>query len=129
MNARDTTGSTPLHIAASFGKHVAITVLLAAGADADARNEYGETPMHDAAETASQWNKPTLMDAFSEQAVAAYKAKRDKARAEANAREIEEQMRSARIVVRAMEHGRLLHHRRAGRDRRLRAIRKPRGQE
>ena len=96
IHAQDVAGSTPLHDAGVFGNSAMITALLAAGADPDARNKGGYTPMDKAGDHASRWNTPTLMDAFSEQAVAAYKAKRNKAKAEANAREIAEQMRSAR---------------------------------
>ena len=96
VHAQDMAGGTPLHSASRFGNSEAITALLAAGADANARDASGKTPMQYATEHASRWDEPTLMDAFSEQAVADYNTKRDKANAEANAREIEEQMRSIR---------------------------------
>ena len=48
--ARDKTGNTPLHFAAYHGHAGAITALLEAGADLEAReDEYGYTPLHSAA--------------------------------------------------------------------------------
>jgi ankyrin repeat protein len=47
-NARDSTGDTPLHVAASVGKDAQLAVaesLLAAGAGIDARNNDGKTPL------------------------------------------------------------------------------------
>ena len=49
-NARDTDGSTPLHVAALRSEQPAIlTTLLKAGADPNARNTAGSTPLHVAA--------------------------------------------------------------------------------
>lgn len=39
-------GATPLHIAAKSANHTALKVLLAAGANREARTEEGETPLH-----------------------------------------------------------------------------------
>ena len=43
-NARDKDGATPLHWAAYYGHAAAVAALLDAGADAEARNEYGRHP-------------------------------------------------------------------------------------
>lgn len=42
----DSTGDTPLHIAAIWGDVEAIDVLLEAGADIDAKGDMGCTPLH-----------------------------------------------------------------------------------
>ena len=47
VNARDDhCGDTPLHIAAAVGHVSLVSALLAAGADANAVNEHGATPLH-----------------------------------------------------------------------------------
>jgi ankyrin repeat protein len=52
VNARDKDGSTPLHCACWKGHPEAVAILLAAGADVNARNQnehWGTTPLHAAA--------------------------------------------------------------------------------
>src|SRR5262249_37712533 len=39
-------GSTPLHFAAASGQRDAVMALLSAGADVNARNDHGVTPLH-----------------------------------------------------------------------------------
>jgi ankyrin repeat protein len=46
VRGQDAGGSTPLHHAAAFGNVGAIQVLLKAGADVNARNNRGATPLH-----------------------------------------------------------------------------------
>ena len=45
---RENDGTTPLHLAASFGREGAVKVLLAAGADVAAKTYRGVTPLHSA---------------------------------------------------------------------------------
>jgi ankyrin repeat protein len=54
VNARDSWGKTPLHIAAMIGREDAAKLLIANGADIDAKDNYGYTPLHDAAGN-SRW--------------------------------------------------------------------------
>ena len=50
IDARNTNGWTPLHVAAQSGEFEAIRLLLRRGADKDARDDvYGWTPLHVAA--------------------------------------------------------------------------------
>ncbi len=46
VTAKDSAGSTPLHHAAAFGAVDTMTSLLDAGADVNARNRRGSTPLH-----------------------------------------------------------------------------------
>lgn len=46
---RDRSGWTPLHYAANWGDAAAIRALIEAGADADARNNGGQTPLKNSA--------------------------------------------------------------------------------
>ena len=49
VNARDEYGNTPLHLAVSYSKNLAvINVLVEAGAHVNARNSVGRTPLHKA---------------------------------------------------------------------------------
>ena len=96
IHAQDNFRSTPLHDAAGVNRNPdVITALVAAGADVRTpENVYGRTPL----QVASERDDPAVMEAFSERAVAAYKAERDAVRAEAESREIEEQLRAARVT-------------------------------
>lgn len=46
VNVRDTIGRTQLHLAATEGVHQQVTMLLAAGADPNAKTDEGATPLH-----------------------------------------------------------------------------------
>ncbi len=46
LQARDTDGNTPLHLAVAVENSTAVTILLDAGADLSARNNAGATPLH-----------------------------------------------------------------------------------
>ncbi len=59
VNARNESGSTPLHSAASSGDAAMVSVLLAAGADANAARPSGATPLHSAA-SGSRGNGATV---------------------------------------------------------------------
>ncbi|MDE2767101.1 MAG: ankyrin repeat domain-containing protein [Chloroflexota bacterium] len=49
VGERDTLGRTPLHLVASYGANRSVVgVLLERGADIDARDNYGDTPLHTA---------------------------------------------------------------------------------
>ena len=50
VNAKNTVGWTPLHLAARIGHTEAARLLLAAGADVNAKDKDGHTPLHGAAE-------------------------------------------------------------------------------
>ncbi len=45
LEQRDALGRTPLHIAAMFGLHEMVTLLLSRGADPNARDQWGVTPL------------------------------------------------------------------------------------
>ena len=45
MNAKDESGSTPLHSAALFGYREISELLIAKGANVNAKNDGGETPL------------------------------------------------------------------------------------
>ena len=95
IHARGIHEGTPLHWAASKNKNLdVITALVEAGADIHAGDDSGITPL----QLASKRDDPAVMEAFSEQAVAAYRAERDAARAETEAREIEDWLRSTRVA-------------------------------
>ena len=49
-HARSETGATPLHHAAGDGRTATVTALLAAGADRNAKDIFGRTPLQRAAE-------------------------------------------------------------------------------
>jgi ankyrin repeat protein len=49
VNAQDSTGKTPLHLAAPFGPDVALQLLLSSGASVDVLDDEGETPLFGAA--------------------------------------------------------------------------------
>jgi len=49
VRRRYTSGETPLHKAAGGGYENIVELLIASGADANAKNAYGETPLHEAA--------------------------------------------------------------------------------
>ena len=61
--AMDAAGETPLHCAAEFGGLEAARVLLAAGAEKDARNRKNETPLHRAVQHKSVGVVRLLLDA------------------------------------------------------------------
>lgn len=54
VNARDSWGKTPLHIAAMIGREDAAKLLIANGANINAKDNYGYTPLHEAAGN-SRW--------------------------------------------------------------------------
>jgi ankyrin repeat protein len=56
----DEYGVTPLHEAARIGRPAVVTVLLAAGADPNARTRAGETPMW----FVEQGRNPEILDAL-----------------------------------------------------------------
>ncbi len=97
INARNDYKSTPLHYAAKRNdKNPAmITALVAAGADLNARDRKGRTPRQLAA--SRDKNKQAFVDAFSDEAVAAFREKERKARAAADRRRIEERVKAARV--------------------------------
>ena len=45
VNAKNDTGTTPLHTAAIFGRKEVVELLIAKGADVNAKTKYGETPL------------------------------------------------------------------------------------
>lgn len=53
INARDTFGKSPLHLAASNRRLNIIQALIIAGAHIDAQDNYGWTPLHEAADNGS----------------------------------------------------------------------------
>ena len=55
--------SAPLHSAAAEGDIEAITALLNAGADLNAKDEWGKSPIHVAAENGRAWAIRALLDA------------------------------------------------------------------
>ena len=62
INARDSSGETPLHSAARSADPRLINILVAAGADVEARTtRYGRTPLHVAAKESKD---PTVIDAL-----------------------------------------------------------------
>ena len=62
-NARDESGSTPLHAAAMSATGEAVTALLEAGADPNAREVDGQTPLHWAAWSATGEAVTALLEA------------------------------------------------------------------
>ena len=59
VDIRGRRGSTPLHLAAySNGNRAILVVLLDAGADVNARDEFDPTPLHDAARNG---NRPAII--------------------------------------------------------------------
>jgi ankyrin repeat protein len=56
-------GYTPLHLAVSYGAAESLEMLLAAGADKDARTLQGETPLHRAVRFANLSSVQVLLDA------------------------------------------------------------------
>ena len=98
VTARDKDGETPLHDAGFNENPAVITALVAAGANPNARTpkrKYGggETPL----EKAKEKNKPALVAAFSQQAVAAFREKERKARAAARKKRSEQRLLAARV--------------------------------
>src|SRR2546421_5314690 len=49
LNASDTDGNTPLHVAAGYGQKEMVALLLSHGANVNARRNNGATPLHIAA--------------------------------------------------------------------------------
>ena len=62
-DVRSQLGSTPLHLAATNPDRSAMTVLLAAGADPNARDSDGSTPLHMAAYASRAANVQQLLEA------------------------------------------------------------------
>ena len=62
-DVRSLLGSTPLHFAATNADRSAMTVLLAAGADPNARDAEGSTPLHMAAYVSKGKNVQQLLEA------------------------------------------------------------------
>lgn len=62
-DVRSPLGSTPLHFAATNPDRSAMTVLLAAGADPNARDAEGSTPLHMAAYASKAQNVQQLLEA------------------------------------------------------------------
>lgn len=62
-DVRSPLGSTPLHFAATHADRSAMTVLLAAGADPNARDAEGSTPLHIAAYASKAQNVQQLLEA------------------------------------------------------------------
>jgi ankyrin repeat protein len=62
-DVRSPLGSTPLHFAATNADRSAMTVLLAAGADPNARDAEGSTPLHMAAYASKGKNVQQLLEA------------------------------------------------------------------
>ena len=95
VNTRNENGHTPLNIAVRYKKKTAmITALVAAGADPNAKSQYGTTPL----EEAKKNNNPTLLAAFSAEAVADFREKQRKARAAARKRAMEQRLLAARVA-------------------------------
>ena len=53
VNSKGMFGTTPLHLAVTWGDLAAGKILLSAGADANACGEYGYTPLHEAVDQGS----------------------------------------------------------------------------
>ena len=91
-------GNTPLHFVAQMHENPAlITTLVAHGADPNVRDSLGLTPRKIVKISSRRRKISALLEAFSDEAVAAFREKERKARAAARKRRMEERLRAARV--------------------------------